>query len=149
MAVSNAKGGLVVSDLRAQALELMARRDRIGVLATASAAGEPNVGYFSSTVVMDDEVIALGLGNNRSLKNMGENPAAVYFAIETFPVELTTPGFRVYLKVREIQRDGPILHRIREAIRHAAGDVAADNTVAVALFDVTNVRPMIDPLTSP
>jgi hypothetical protein len=130
-------------------LDLVAKRNRIGVLATASGDGEPNVGYFSSTAVLDDGAIALGLGNNRSLKNMTENPRAVYFAVESFPVELSTPGYRVYLNVREIQRDGRMLEQIREGIRKAAGDAAADNTVAVAVFEVTDVRPMIDPSYSP
>jgi hypothetical protein len=138
-----------VSGLKAKALEVLTKPDRIGVLATASAEGEPNVGYFSSTVVMDDGSMALGLGNNRSLKNMSENPAAVYFVIESYPVGLATPGFRIYLKVREIQREGPLLERIREGIRKAAGDTAADNTVAVSLFEVTSVRPMIDAGYSP
>lgn len=139
----------MADEIRSQALELLKKPDRLGVLATASASSEPNVGYFSSTVVMDDGTVVLGLGNNRTLKNLGENPAAVYFVIGSAPVGLTTPGFRIYLKAREIQREGPIFERVREGIRQAAGDAAAGNTVAVALFEVTNVRPMIDLAYSP
>ena len=127
------------------ALKLLENPDEhIGVLGTASADGRPNIAYISSTRVMDDGSIVVGLGNNKSLANLEENPHGVYFVIEGFPVTFKTPGYRIYLEARSIERDGPVLDAIREFIAAEYDPNAAKMTVAAVTFDVTAIRPMIE-----
>lgn len=130
---------------REHALSLLEHPDRhIGVLGTASADGHPNIAYISSTRVTDDGGIVVGLGNNRSLGNLEENPHAVYFVIESFPVTFKTPGYRIYLEARSIERDGPVLDAIRKHIADEFDPNAAKMTVAAVVFEVTGIRPMIE-----
>ncbi len=134
-----------MADLKKQALELLGKPPGLGVLGTSDTSGQPNIAYISSVRVLEDESIAIGFGNNHSLANLRENPAAVYFAIETVPVTaMDTPGYRIYMKRKEIQTEGSLFEEIRGFIREHAGDEAASMTVAAVTFDVTNVRPMID-----
>jgi len=85
----------------------------------------------------------MGLGNNRTLKNLEENPLAVFFSVTESPVTFSTPGYRLYLKAREIQKEGPVLNSVRDAIAKAAGPDAAKMIVAGVVFDVTEVRPLV------
>jgi hypothetical protein len=132
-------------DMKQQAMALLTRPGtHIGVLGTASGDGHPNIAYISSTRVTDDGSIVVGLGNNRSLANLEENPHGVYFVIESFPVTLDTPGYRIYLEARAIEREGPVLEATREFIAGEFDPNAAKMTAAAVTFDVTAIRPMID-----
>ena len=127
------------------ALKLLENPDEhIGVLGTASADGRPNIAYISSTRAMDDGSIVVGPGNNQSLANLEENPHCVYFVVESFPVTFKTPGFRIYLKARAIEREGPVLDATRKFITDEFDPNAAKMTAAAVTFDVTAIRPMIE-----
>jgi len=117
---------------------------RIGVLATASKQGKPNVAYFGSPRLMEDGTILMGLGNNRTLKNLEENPKAVFFTITEIPVTFNTPGYRFYLEVREIQKEGSILDGVREKIAEHAGAEAAKMIVAGVVFSITDIRMLLE-----
>jgi len=116
---------------------------RIGTLGTADKQGQPNVAYFGSPQLFADGTIVLGLGNNQTLKNLAENPLAVFFCIADSPVTFTTPGYRLYLKVREIQKQGPIIEGVKKAIAEHAGAEAAKGIAAGVIFDVTQIRPLM------
>jgi hypothetical protein len=117
---------------------------RVGVLGTADKQGQPNCAYFGSLRLMDDGSVALGLGNNRSLKNLEENPQAVLFCVTESPVGFETPGLRLYLKLKEIQKEGPLCNAIKAAIAEKAGKDAAGIIVAAAAFEVTDIRKLVD-----
>jgi hypothetical protein len=92
---------------------------------------------------MEDGSVALGLGNNRSLKNLEENPLAVLFCVTESPVAFNTPGYRLYLKIREIQKKGHLLNGVRKGIAEHSGEDAAKMIVAGVAFEVTEVRPLV------
>ena len=117
---------------------------KVGILATAGADGQPNAAYFGSAKLNADGTLVVGLGDNRSLKNLEQNPKAAYFLIEKSPVEFQTPGYRLYLKAGEIQKQGQVLDAIREAIAARAGEGAAKRIQAAAIFEVTSVRGLVD-----
>ncbi len=134
-----------MSDMKERALALLTQPERhIGVLGTASRDGLPNIAYISSTRVMDNGSIVIGLGNNVSLSNLEENPHGVYFVVDSFPVTVETKGYRIYLKARKIEREGGVLDATRNFIAEAFDPNAAIMTVAAVTFDVTGVRPMLD-----
>lgn len=124
-------------------IEIVNRAGRIGTLGTANKLGEPNVAYFDSPRLSDDGTIEMGLGNNRTLRNLKENPRAVFFCVAESPVTFTTPGYRLYLKVREIQKAGSIIDGVKKAIAEHAGPKAAETIAAGVAFDVTKIRPLV------
>ena len=131
-------------DISKEMVEIVNKSGRIGTLGTADKQGQPNVAYFGSLRLMEDGTILMGLGNNRSLRNLEENPLAVFFCVTESPVTFKTTGYRLYLKVREIQKEGDILDGVKEVIAKHAGPGAAKMIVAGVAFDVTEVRPLVD-----
>jgi len=124
--------------------EIVNKPGRIGVLGTADKEGQPNTAYFGSLRLMEDGSVVLGLGNNLSLKNLEENPLAVLFCVTQSPVEFKTPGVRLYLKLKELQKTGPLYDAIKIAISEHAGADAAKMIVAAAAFEVTKIRQLLD-----
>jgi len=117
---------------------------RIGTLSTVDSEGKPNVAYFGSPRFMDDGTFVLSLMSGRTIKNLEANPHAVFFCVEEGPVSFSTPGCRLYLQVREIQTEGPILEMFKKAITERVGPDAAKGLKAAVTFDVTEVRGLVD-----
>ncbi|QOX80945.1 pyridoxamine 5'-phosphate oxidase family protein (plasmid) [Trichlorobacter lovleyi] len=130
-------------ELNKEILEIVNKPGRIGTLGTADKQGQPNVAYFGSPQLSEEGKIVMGLGNNKSLENLEENPFAVFFVADESPVTFTTPGYRLYLKTREIQKEGPIIDGVKKAISEVAGPDAANMIVAGVVFDVTDIRPLV------
>jgi hypothetical protein len=117
---------------------------RIGTLSTVDAEGRPNVAYFGSARVHDDGTFAMGLVGGRTLQNLKVNSHAVFFCVEEGLVSFFTAGCRVYLKVREIQTEGPLLDFIKKMTAKHASQDAANMMQAAVTFDVTEIRPLLD-----
>ena len=116
---------------------------RIGTLSTVDKEGRPNVAYFGSPRLLDDGTFVAALAENRTLKNLRENPYAAFFCVEEGPVSFQTKGWRLYLKAKEIQEQGATLDFMKEMIaKHASPDAAAMMKAAV-IFEVTEVRGLI------
>ncbi len=131
-------------DISKEILEIANKPGRIGVLATASATGEPNVAYFGSPRLMEDGTLVMGLGNNRTLKNLEENPKAVFFVVAEGPVSFQTPGYRLSLEARTIEKEGPVVDGVRAKIAEAAGTEAAKMIAAGVVFNITAIRNLIE-----
>jgi hypothetical protein len=131
-------------EISKEIFEIVNKPGRVGVLGTADKKGQPNTAYFGSLRLMEDGSVVLGLGNNLSLKNLEENPLAVLFCVTQSPVEFKTPGVRLYLKLRELQKTGPLYDAIKIAISEHAGADAAKMIVAAAAFEVTKIRQLLD-----
>jgi predicted pyridoxine 5'-phosphate oxidase superfamily flavin-nucleotide-binding protein len=131
-------------DIGKHVYDIVNKPGRVGILGTADKQGQPNTAYFGSLRLMEDGSVVLGLGKNRSLKNLEENPLAVLFCVTESPVGFQTPGLRLYLKVKEIQKAGPLYDTIKQAIAEHAGEDAAKMIVAAAAFEVTEIRKLLD-----
>ena len=131
-------------EISKEMFEMVNKPGRVGVLGTADKAGKPNAAYFGSLNLTEDGTVLLGLGNNRSLANLRENPLAVLFCVTDSPVTFGTAGCRLYLKVKEIQEKGAIYDNVRGAIAKHAGEEAAKTIVAAVAFEVTETRGLID-----
>lgn len=131
-------------EISKEVFEIVNKPGRVGVLSTADDQGQPNSAYFGSLRLMEDGSVVLGLGNNRSLKNLEKNPQAVLFCVTESPVGFQTPGVRLYLKLKEIQKAGPLYDAIKAAIAEHAGADAAKMIVAAAAFEVTEIRKLVD-----
>ncbi|MCF8034147.1 MAG: pyridoxamine 5'-phosphate oxidase family protein [Desulfarculaceae bacterium] len=117
---------------------------RVGVLATASPDGKPNAAYFGSPRLDVEGKLIMGMMENRSLKNLEANPYAVFFTVKESPVGFTTPGWRLYLECKQIDREGEALKQVKSAIAQAAGEQAAAGIKAAVIFEVSEVRPLVD-----
>ena len=117
---------------------------RIGTLSTVNEEGRPNVAYFGSPSIENDGSLVVALGENRTLKNLRANPHAAFFCVEGGPVTFTTPACRLYLKVKEIHSEGPVLEGKKELIAKNAGPDAAKMMKAAVVFEIQEIRPLMD-----
>lgn len=126
-----------------EVMDVLSQASRIGTLGTADKNGQPNIACFGTLRPMPDGTISVALTNNRSLKNLEENPLAVFFAVKEGPVTIQTPGYRIYLKVRGIHREGPAFMEMKEFVSRHIGPEAASAIAAGVVFDITEVRPLV------
>ncbi|MCX5844691.1 MAG: pyridoxamine 5'-phosphate oxidase family protein, partial [Deltaproteobacteria bacterium] len=73
---------------------------RIGTLSTADKAGNIDSGVFGSPRMTDEKTVVMGLGKNRTLANLQQNPHAVYLIMDSGATLMDWKGIRVYLKTK-------------------------------------------------
>jgi len=129
---------------RQELMSIFNKRPRIGTLSTANSKGEVNVAVFGSPQMIDENTVVMGIGRNRSFKNLQENPHAVFIVMEPGETIMDWKGARVYLEVTEIETDGGFYNQVKENIEKAAGKAAADMIHAAVRFRITEVRPIVD-----
>lgn len=117
---------------------------RIGVLATANREGKVNAAHFGSPVITDPETVVMGLGENRTLRYLQENPHAVFIIVQPGETLPRWRGLRVYLEMKECSRSGRLLEQLRSRITEVVGEEAAKQIVAAVTFRVTEIRPLVD-----
>jgi hypothetical protein len=117
---------------------------RIGTLSTADKAGKVDSAIFGSPRMTDEKTVVMGLGKNRTLANLRQNPHTVYLIMEPGASIMDWKGIRVYLKAQKIATSGPVLDTFKAQMAKVAGEEAAKMIYAVVNFEVTEVRPLID-----
>ena len=125
-------------------MEYFNKSPRIGSLSTADEAGNVDSGIFGSPRMTDDRTVVMGLGKNRTLANLQQNPHAVYLIMEPGASIMDWKGIRVYLKAQNIAISGPVLETFKAQMAKVAGEEAAKMIYAKVSFLVTEVRPIID-----
>ena len=117
---------------------------RIGTLSTASKKGTVNAAVFGSPRMVDEKTVVMGLGKDRSLQYLQENPNAVYLIMEPGKSLMEWKGIRVYLKMKTAATSGPKLDDYKSQMAKAFGPDAAKMVNAAVTFEVTEVRPLVD-----
>jgi hypothetical protein len=125
-------------------MEYFNKSPRIGTLSTADKAGNVDSGVFGSPRMTDEKTVVMGLGMNRTLANLRQNPNAVYLIMEPGAAFMDWKGIRVYLKAQNIATSGPVLDTFKSQMAKVAGEEAAQMVHAVVNFGITEVRPLID-----
>jgi hypothetical protein len=92
----------------------------------------------------DEKTVVMGLGRNRTLANLQQNPNAVYLIMEPGASIMDWKGIRVYLKAQNIATSGPVLDSFKAQMARVAGEEAAKMIYATVTFSVIEVRPLID-----
>lgn len=92
----------------------------------------------------DEKTIVMGLSNNRTLTNLQQNPYAVYQIIEPGKAIDDWKGIRVYMVAVKIATSGEDLNKFKKQIAKVAGEDAAKMMMAQVVFEVTEVRPLVD-----
>ncbi len=129
---------------RQELLALFNKKPRIGTLSTANGAGDVNVAVFGSPQMIDENTVVMGIGKNRTFRNLQENPKAVFIILEPGETVMDWGGARVYLETLDIETGGGFYDQIKENIAKAAGSQAADMIHAAIRFRITEVRPPVD-----
>jgi hypothetical protein len=117
---------------------------RIGTLSTADKAGNVDSAIFGSPRMTDEKTVVMGLGKNRTLANLQQNPHAVYLIMESGATLMDWKGIRVYLNAQKITTSGPVLDTFKAQMAKVAGEEAAKMIYATVNFEVSEVRPLID-----
>ena len=125
-------------------MEYFNKAPRLGTLSTADKAGKVNSAVFGSPRMTDEKTVVMGLGKNRTLANLQQNPHAVYLIMETGATLMDWKGIRVYLKAQNIATSGPVLDAFKVQMAKVAGEEAAKMIYAAVSFEVIEVRPIID-----
>jgi hypothetical protein len=117
---------------------------RLGTLSTASKKGNVNAAVFGSPRMVDEKTVVMGLGKDRSLQYLQENPNAVFLIMEPGKSLMEWKGIRVYLKMKTAATSGPKLDDYKIQMAKAFGPDAANMVHAAVTFEVTEVRPLVD-----
>jgi hypothetical protein len=129
---------------RQEVMEFFNKHPRIGTLSTANRNGDVNVAVFGSPQMIDENTVIMGIGRNRSFRNLQENPKAAFIIVEPGKTVMDWKGARVYLEVMDIESGGGFFEELKEGIAKAAGQAAADMIHAAIRFKVTEVRPIVE-----
>jgi hypothetical protein len=129
---------------RLEVMELFNKKARIGTLSTANRRGEVNVAVFGSPQMIDENTVIMGIGRNRSFRNLQENPQAAFIVVEPGKTMMDWKGARVYLEALDIESGGGFFEEVRAGIAKAAGQAAAEIIHAAIRFRITEVRPIVD-----
>jgi hypothetical protein len=125
-------------------IEYFNKSPRIGSLSTADKVGNVDCGVFGSPHMTDEKTVVMGLGNNRTLANLQQNPHAVYLIMESGATLMDWKGIRVYLKVQTISTSGQALDTFKARMAKVAGEEAAKMIHATVSFEIVEIRPLID-----
>jgi hypothetical protein len=92
----------------------------------------------------DESTVVMGIGENRSFRNLQRNPKAVFIVMEPGETVRDWKGARVYLEATDMETEGRFYDQIKKDIANAAGRQAADMIHAAIRFKITEVRPIVD-----
>jgi len=129
---------------RKELMEVFNKRPRIGALSTSDGKGNVNVAVFGSPQMIDDNTIVMGIGNNRSYRNLQENQKAAFIIMEPGSTAPEWKGVRVYLEAVSIESAGELYNKIKEEITNRLGKQAGEMIKAAIRFTITEVRPLIE-----
>ena len=130
---------------REELMYFINKTPRIGVLSTSNRDGDVNAAVFGSPRMIDKNTVIMGIGENRTFKNLLENPKAVFFVVEPGETMMKWKGVRIYLTVESIEKEGDFFIQIRRDIAKGASDDAAKMIKAAIRFKITEVRELIAP----
>lgn len=125
-------------------MEYFNKSPRIGTLSTAGKDGKVDSAVFGSPHMIDEKTVVMGLGKNRTLANLQENPYAVFLIMEPGETMTDWKGVRVYLKRMELATSGPLLDGLKSQLARVAGEAVANMMDAAVKFEIIEIRPLID-----
>ncbi len=129
---------------RKELMELFNKYPRIGTLSTANKEGDVNVAIFGSPRMIDENTVVMGIGENRTFRNLERNPKAVFIIIEPGETASDWKGARVYLEATDMKTEGEFYDQIKHSIAKAWGQETAAMVHAAIRFKITEVRSLVD-----
>lgn len=106
-------------------------------IATASAAGVPNVTHLSRVHMIDDEHVALtNQFFSKTTRNLAENPYACVVVVDP----LTYDSYKLVLRYERTERRGPLFERLRRDIDAIASLTGMKGVFKLRSADVYRVE---------
>lgn len=130
--------------MTSQLMDYFNKQPRIGMIGTASKDGRVDMAVMGSPRMTDEKTVVIGMGANRTFANLRENPNAVFMIMEPAAAFTDWKGIRVYLKLTDLVTAGPALDAYLAEMMKVAGEAVASMIKALATFEVTEIRPLID-----
>ena len=76
---------------------------------------------FGSPRMVDENTVVMGIGENRSYRNLQRNPKAVFIVMEPGETVMDWKGARVYLEAIDLVAEGEFYDQTKQNIAKAAG----------------------------
>jgi hypothetical protein len=102
------------------------------------------VAVFGSPRMIDENTVVMGIGENRTFRNLQRNPKAVFIVMEPGETVMDWKGARVYLEAIDVETSGEFYDKVKHNIAKAAGTQGASMIHAAIRFKITEVRPIVD-----
>lgn len=115
-----------------------------GVLCTSDGKGDVDAAVFGSAQLQADGRFVVALGDNRTLRNLQQNPKAAYIAYRAGKTLLDSKGVRLHLELEKCAAEGPLFDEALAQVELNAGKYAARLIKTVAIFRIDAVRPLIE-----
>ncbi|OPY52957.1 MAG: Pyridoxamine 5'-phosphate oxidase [Methanosaeta sp. PtaU1.Bin112] len=125
-------------------MEYFNRQPRIGVISTSNRNGMVDCAVYGSPRMIDEKTVIVAFARGRTFANLQDNPHAVYMIMEPGGGLADWKGLRVYLRMKEAFDSGPKLDEYRSQMAKIVGEQAAGMIAVLAIFEITQVRPLID-----
>jgi hypothetical protein len=111
-----------------------------GIIGTADANGVVNLAVFAIPHVIDEETLAWGFTEGRSIANLRANPHGCYLYLAP---SRGYSGWRLTLTMIKETGEGELLERIKKQATEFSGSMAGAAVKHVAHFKVDEVRPLM------
>lgn len=112
--------------------------DGVGILSTADSAGNVDSAIYATPHVITEDRIGFIMRPRLSLKNVQQNPKAVYMFIEKGP---GYQGRRLYLEKTHEEDDPAKVQQYRRSSHgHGSGD---ESEASFVHFKVIRIRPLV------
>ena len=131
---------------RKEVMAFFNKRPRNCLICTTNGKKEVNVAVYGSPRMIDEDTVVLAVMNNRTYRNLQKNPKAAIIVVEPGEIKHDSKAVRVYLEVTAVETEGDLLNRFKEEIGARAGKEVADSLQAALRLKITDVRPLIDPI---
>jgi len=131
---------------RKEVMAFFNKRPRNCLICTADHKGTVNVAVYGSPRMINEDTVVLAVRNNRTYQNLQKNPKAAIIVVEPGEIKHDSKAVRVYLEVTAVETEGDLLNQFKEEIGARAGKEVADSLQAAFRLKITDVRPLIDPI---
>ena len=111
--------------------------DGLGILSTADGDGNVDSAIYATPHILSEDRIGFIMRPRLSLKNVQQNPKAVYMYIEKGP---GYQGRRLYLE-KTYQEDDP--EKVQQYRRTSHGHGGDESEASFVHFRITHVRPLV------
>ncbi len=125
-------------------VELINSPGRITTLSTTDADGTPDTAIIGSAFMAEEDQVWIGLGDNRTSKNLRTGRKAVLLVIRPGKSVLDWKGGRLYLELAALETEGARFDRMIERIKTTAGRLAARSIRHLAICRISEVRPLAE-----
>jgi len=131
---------------RKELMDFFNQRPRNCLLATSNGKGRVNMAVYGSPRMIDENTVVLSTRESRSYRYLRENPEAAITVVEPGEIGRNSKAIRLYLKLTAVETEGALIDGFKKEVASRVGKEAAEGIKAALRFNITEVRPLVDPV---